>query len=54
MCGKDKYLGRTIVEDIMLDIMYEIPSDPTVEKVLITEGCVQKKTKPQITYRAVG
>ena len=45
---------RTIVEDIMLDIMYEIPSDPTVEKVMITEGCVQKKTKPQFTYRAVG
>jgi len=45
---------RTIVEDIMLDIMYEIPSDPTIEKVLITEGCVSKRTKPQFTYRAVG
>lgn len=42
---------RTIVEDIMLDIMYEIPSDPTIEKVLITEGCVNKRTKPQFTYR---
>ncbi len=45
---------RTIVEDIMLDIMYEIPSEPTIEKVVITEGCVYKRTKPQLTYRAVG
>lgn len=42
---------RTIVEDIMLDIMYEIPSDPTIEKVTITEGCVSKRTKPRFTYR---
>ena len=41
---------RTILEDIMLDIMYEIPSDPTIEKVVVTRGCVEKKTKPSITY----
>lgn len=38
---------RSIVEDIMLDIMYEVPSDPTIEKVIITRGCVEKKTKPE-------
>ena len=37
---------RTIVEDIMLDIMYEIPSDTTIEKVVVTEGCVKKRTSP--------
>ncbi len=42
---------RTIVEDIMLDVMYEVPSDPDVSKVVITEGCVTKKTKAQIIYR---
>lgn len=41
---------RTILEDIMLDIMYEIPSDPTIEKVVITRECVEKKAKPVITY----
>ncbi len=41
---------RTILEDIMLDIMYEIPSDPTIEKVVITRECVEKKSKPIITY----
>lgn len=43
---------RTIVEDIMLDIMYEIPSDPTVEKVIVTEGCVKKRTKPKMIHRS--
>lgn len=40
---------RTILEDIMLDIMYDIPSDPTIEKVIVTKGCIEKKTKPRIT-----
>ena len=43
---------RTIVEDIMLDIMYEIPSDSTIEKVVVTEGCVKKRTRPLISYHA--
>ncbi len=42
---------RTIVEDIMLDVMYEVPSDPDISKVVITEGCVGKKTKATILYR---
>lgn len=40
---------RTILEDIMLDIMYDIPSDPTIEKVVVTKGCIEKKTQPEIT-----
>lgn len=40
---------RTILEDIMLDIMYDIPSDPTIEKVVVTAGCVSKEEPPQIT-----
>ncbi len=42
---------RAIVEDIMLDVMYEIPSDSNIRKVVITEGCVSKRTKAQISYR---
>ncbi len=42
---------RTIVEDIMLDIMYEIPSDPTIAAVTVTEGCVNGRTKPRIVHR---
>ena len=44
---------RTIVEDIMLDIMYEIPSEQGLEKVIITEGCVNKRTKPIMQYSSV-
>lgn len=39
---------RTIVEDIMLDIMYEVPSMPNAEKVIITKDCVLKKGEPKI------
>lgn len=42
---------RTIVEEIMLDIMYEIPSDPSIKKVIVTEGCVNKRTKPKMVRK---
>ncbi len=41
---------RTIIEDVMLDIMYEIPSDPTIEKVIITEKCITEKAKPKLIH----
>ena len=41
---------RTIIEDIMLNVMYEIPSDNTIEKVTITKECVTDKAKPEIVY----
>ena len=41
---------RTIVEAIMLDVMYEVPSEPGISKVIITEGCVAKRTKARIIY----
>ena len=42
---------RTIVEDIMLDVMYEIPSEESIEEGIITEGCVDKRTKPRFVYK---
>ncbi len=42
---------RTIVEDIMLDIMYEAPSAEGAEKVIITRDCVEKKSAPKIVYK---
>ena len=32
----------------MNQIMYDIPSDPTIVKVAITEGCVQNKEAPAL------
>ena len=43
---------RAIMEDIMTNIMYEIPSDPTIQSVLITEDCVRNGSKPVVTRDA--
>ena len=43
---------RAIMEEIMTKIMYEIPSDPTIQSVCITERCVRDGEPPQITRDA--
>ena len=37
---------RAIMEGIMLDVMYDVPSRTDVRKVIITADCVDKKSKP--------
>jgi ATP-dependent Clp protease ATP-binding subunit ClpX len=37
---------RTIIEETLLDVMYEIPSRHDVHKCLITADTIQNKTKP--------
>jgi len=44
---------RGIMESIMRDIMYEVPSDPTIRKVIVTKDCVTKGEKPQILRKSV-
>ena len=39
---------RSILEDIMRDVMFEIPSNPKIEKCIITKETVENKTKPNI------
>ena len=52
----DRQIGarglRAIMEEIMTKIMYEIPSDPTIQSVLITEACVRNGEKPVVTRDA--
>ena len=43
---------RAIMESIMTGIMYKIPSDPTIQSVLITEDCVRNGAEPQVTRDA--
>ena len=43
---------RSIIEDIMLDVMFDIPSNPDIEKVVITKGAAEKTEKPQIFLRS--
>ena len=42
---------RAIIESVMLDIIYTIPSDATVGKCVITKEVVEGIDKPKITYR---
>ncbi len=39
---------RTIIEEIMLDIMYEIPSRGDIRRCLVTEEAVLRRTGPQL------
>ena len=41
---------RSIMEKLMTDIMFEVPSDKTIEKVIITADCVETGSRP-IIYR---
>jgi ATP-dependent Clp protease ATP-binding subunit ClpX len=43
---------RTILEQILLDTMYTLPSDENVEKVVIDAGVVDGKTKPLMVLRS--
>ena len=42
---------RSIMEDVMMDIMYEIPSDDNIAECVLTKDAVDGKEKPRITYR---
>lgn len=42
---------RSVVESIMTDIMYEVPSDDKAERVIITRECVENGSKPRIIHR---
>lgn len=44
---------RTILEEIMNPIMFEIPSDKTIAKVIVTKECVDEGGKPEIERKAV-
>ncbi len=54
----DKKLGarglRSIIEEFMLDIMYEIPKDDNIGQVIITEDYIEKKGGPRILVRTTG
>ena len=42
---------RSIIEEVMMDTMYTIPSDDNVAKCTITEDAVEGKAEPVLTYR---
>ena len=42
---------RAIIEDFMLDIMYEIPKDSCIGTVIITRAYLEKSGGPLIEMR---
>ena len=42
---------KSIMENIMLDVMYEIPSQPNIKEVLISEEVVTNKEQPIILFQ---
>jgi len=43
---------RAILEEVMLDIMYDLPSQPNVRECIINEEVVTKKTDPILLYES--
>lgn len=43
---------RTIMEEVMLNIMYDSPSEKNLEHVTITLDCVKSKASPIMKYKA--
>ena len=39
---------RSVMEKAMTKVMYEVPSDPTIRKVIITAECIRNGTEPQM------
>lgn len=45
---------RSIVEEMMTDVMFEIPSDETISKIVINDDCIKSKKSPEIIRLAEG
>ena len=39
---------RSVMEQLLTGLMFDVPSDHTIEKVIITEDCVKKDIKPEL------
>lgn len=42
---------RSIMEDILMDVMYKIPSEDNIAECILTKDVVEGKGKPRIIYR---
>ena len=42
---------RTIIENLMTDIMYRIPSEENIEEVIITKECLTEGAAPTVVYK---
>ena len=45
---------RSILENVLMDVMYRIPSDDTIEQCIITKEAVDKESAPLVVHRDNG
>lgn len=38
---------RSVMEDLLTNLMFEVPSDHTIEKVIVNRDCVLKQAQPR-------
>ena len=42
---------RTIIESVMTEVMYKIPSEENVSEVIVTKDCITNKAQPKLVYK---
>ena len=42
---------RAVMEGLLMNVMYDLPSDRTIDRVTITPGCVEGTEQPKISHR---
>lgn len=42
---------RSVMEKVMTGIMYKVPSDPSIAKIVITTECVENGTEPLVIHK---
>jgi ATP-dependent Clp protease ATP-binding subunit ClpX len=41
---------RSVMEGLLTRLMFDVPSDPTIEKIVMTAACVTDDAQPEIVY----
>ncbi len=42
---------RAILEDVLLELMFDIPSNKNIDKVIVTKASIEKSEKPIVVYK---
>ncbi len=45
---------RIILEELMLDIMYQVPAEPDIKELVISRDVVERRVQPLTAFRKVG
>lgn len=44
---------RSIMEELLLDIMFDVPNRNDIDKIIVTEESIKNRTQPQIVYKQI-